>query len=140
MSGISFAYEADVVSLPTSTYFETVIGEIQNAKESVVVSMYQASIYEREQKSKPFLILKELVAAKERGLDVWILLDQNINYTDGVPRSKWKGRGRNQAAYQFLKKNGIAVSYDYVVHNIISIRPQRTLTQKSLSLIIRQPY
>src|SRR3989338_6756525 len=107
----SFAIPTDTQYIPGNKYFDTALTEITSAKTSIFLVMYLISSSPNQPEAGPSLLLNALVKAKERGVDVKVILDQNINFEsdnldDAVQSNK------NQNAYEFLKKNGINVFFD----------------------------
>ena len=55
-----------------------------------------------------------MVDAKERGVDANVVLDQNIDFVEGVPNKDWSHRGKNQTTYQYLSEKGVNIAFDDV--------------------------
>ncbi len=103
----------DVVYLPTDTYFDTLIGEIDNAKESVKVYMYLTSVSRFRTGSKPYQLVNAVISAKDRGLDVEVVLDENIDFQkQGNLTEKNLKRTKNIPAYEIFKQNNVPVFFD----------------------------
>jgi hypothetical protein len=92
----AFAYQGEVENIPSEKYFEVVLNEINRAQSSVTVCMYLVSTGQGRHKTRPQLLLEALVKAKERGVKVEVVLEQN----------------QNRQAYEFLKENKIEVYFD----------------------------
>ena len=73
--------------------------------------MYLVSILPDQPDAQPSQLVNALIKAKERGVDVKVILDQNINFEsesseDAVTTNK------NQKAYELLRKNNVPVFFD----------------------------
>ena len=106
-----FALPADVENIPPDQYFQTTINELTQAKESIYVVMYLASFDPTEPNSQVSQLLKGLVDAKNRGVQVKVILDQNLDFTD-EPGPNEIYKNKNQAAFEYLRANNIEVFYD----------------------------
>ncbi|MEM3093007.1 MAG: phospholipase D-like domain-containing protein, partial [Candidatus Nitrosocaldus sp.] len=91
--------------LVTDGYFETVLNHLQRAKQSISILMFQIGPYNSDPTYKPGQLLRALVDAKNRGVDVKVIVDGDYDGNgDGTPS--------NQSAANYLKNNGIQVKYD----------------------------
>ncbi len=106
-----FALQADVENIPPDQYFQTTLTEITNAKESVYLVMYLASLDPKEPNSEVSQLLKALVDAKNRGVKIKVILDQNLDFTD-ESRQDNIYQNKNQAAFEYLRSNNIEAFYD----------------------------
>ena len=93
-----FAYQADVQDISSDKYFSAALTEINSAKSSIQVVMYLVSILPDQPDSQVSQLVNALIQAKMRGVDVKVILDQNINFEaesteDAVTSNK------NQKAY-----------------------------------------
>lgn len=105
------AYQADVQNISSEKYFDATLNEISQAKSSIFVVMYLVSILPDQPDSRPGQLIGALIKAKDRGVDVKVILDQNIDFEvestdDAVARNK------NQQSYELLKKNDVPVFFD----------------------------
>ena len=107
----SLAQESEVKHIPSSQYFETTLNEINQAKESIQVFMYLISVFPDQPESQANQLIQALIKAKERGVDVRVTLDQNINFQDETNEQAIY-QNKNQQAFEFLKRNGIEVYFD----------------------------
>ena len=98
--------------LPFNFTPQTVKEVIDNAKKSIAISMYIINLNENYKKSQVYKLCNSLVEAKKRGVDVKIILDQNIDFVRAGKASTWEIEGKNEDAYKYFKKNGIDVFYD----------------------------
>ncbi len=106
-----FAYQAEVQNISSEKYFQATLKEINEAKSEIIVAMYLVSILPNQPESQPSQLVKALIQAKERGVAVKVILDQNINFEaesseDAVTSNK------NQQAYELLRKNNVPVFFD----------------------------
>ena len=72
----SFATQADVQNLSSGKYFENTLSEINSAKVSIFAVMYLISSLPDQPDSQPNQLLNTLIKAKDRGVDVKVILDQ----------------------------------------------------------------
>lgn len=107
----SFASQADVQNIPPDQYSPTTLSAISQAKESVYLVMYLASLDPKEPNSEVSQLLKALVDAKSRGVRIKVVFDQNLDFTD-EPGPNEIYKNKNQAAFEYLRQNNIEVFYD----------------------------
>ncbi len=107
-----FAYPADVKDISGREYYSAVKEVIDNAEKSIAISMYIINLNENNKKSQVYKLCNSLVEAKKRGVDVKIILDQNIDFVRAGKDYIWETEGKNEDAYKYFKKNGIDVFYD----------------------------
>jgi hypothetical protein len=110
-AGPLWAYQADVQDISSDKYFSAALNEINSAKLSIQVVMYLVSILPEQPDSQPGQLVQALIKAKERGVDVKVVLDQNIDFEaesteDAVTLNK------NQKAYELLRKSNVPVFFD----------------------------
>ena len=105
------ALQAEVENIPPDQYFQTTLNELTQAKESIYVVMYLASFDPTEPNSQVSQLLKGLVDAKNRGVQVKVILDQNLDFTD-EPGPNEIYKNKNQATFEYLRSNDIKVFYD----------------------------
>ncbi len=103
------AYQAEVQDIPSDKYFEITLNEINNAKSSIEVVMYLVSIFPSQPDSQVNQLVNALIKAKERGVQVKVILDHNMDFTESTGATS---QNKNQAAYEILKQNGISVFFD----------------------------
>jgi len=101
-----FSYEiiwndpaAKVSYIHQREYYETMIGLIKKAKQSIVMSMYFIDYTLRGEESLPVNMVNELVKAKNRGVTVKVILENTVTL--------------NKRAYNKLIENGIEVHWDH---------------------------
>ncbi len=108
----SHSYGAQVRYIPPREYFHIVQNAIQKAKSCIHVCMYSFVLYPQHPDSLTFQMAEALIEARKRGVSVQVILDQNIHFADGVPERVWAVQGKNQYAYDYLKRNNVNVMFD----------------------------
>lgn len=103
---------APAENIPPRQYYDTVQRELSKAKKSITVCMYLFTFRPHQTQSPVFKLAQSLERAHRAGIRVEVLLDQNINFTDGDHRASDLSEGKNAPAYAFLKAQGIPVFYD----------------------------
>ena len=104
-------YDARVKNISNRRYFDAVKEAIKEAKESIYMTMYIIQASGKGNKRKVDELLDELARAKERGVEVKVILDENIDFTN-KGRKTLKAEMKSLNAYRFLKEKGIDVYYD----------------------------
>ena len=100
----AFAYSADVENIPSDRYFEVALNEIRQAKSSIRLVMYLVVLMPNQPGSKARQLLDALAEAKDRGVEVRVVLDRN---------AAWLEKGnKNLGAYRYLQDQGVEVFYD----------------------------
>ena len=75
------------------------------------MAMYLISSISDQPNSQPNQLLNALIRAKDRGVQVKVILDQNINFeAESTEEALYKNK--NQQAYDVLKKNNVPVFFD----------------------------
>ncbi len=105
------AQEPEVKHIPSFQYFEATLNEINQAKESIQVFMYLISIFPDQPESQVNKLVEALIKAKDRGVTVRVILDQNLDFTEEIHEEALY-QNKNQASYELLKRNGIPVFFD----------------------------
>ncbi len=111
LSTNAFALQVEAENLSSQKYFGSTLKEIDASKSSIVMVMYFVSIIPNQPDSQPNQLVNALIRAKDRGVSVKVILDQNINFEaesseDAVTSNK------NRQAYELLKKNNVPVFFD----------------------------
>lgn len=70
---------------------------LQNSKESIHMVMFEVKYYPKYPNSHENILVRDLIEAKKRGVDVKIIVDEYSNKDN---------------AYDYLKKNGVEIKYD----------------------------
>lgn len=100
-----FSDADSIVPVINDQYADSVKGEIDSAKSSIDIIMYEMKNYETN--NSPMMLENALIAAKQRGVKVRILLDWDD--TNGKPTSLTK---ENIKSSDYLKTAGIEVKFD----------------------------
>lgn len=98
-SSVLAAPADDVVPLIDRDYFTVTCKAMQGANKSILFVTYEAQLSVNHPFGGESLMLRELISAKNRGVDVRVILE-------GDPERN------NTYAYDFLKNAGVNVSYD----------------------------
>ena len=109
--GNTYCYQVEVQNLPQDKYFETALNELNNAKSSIQVVMYLISVLPDQPNSQPNQLVNALIKAKDRGVEVKVILDQNINFESESTEDAMTSN-KNQKAYELLRKNSVPVFFD----------------------------
>ena len=115
MSGMTvraFCYQAEVEDISGGKYFPAVKEAIRGAKKSINIAMFTIESSLVKQDSKPNQLIDALIEAKKRGVEVEVVLDQNIDFVQRRRTSDWEERAKSTTAYKRLKDAGIKVYYD----------------------------
>lgn len=95
-----FALPADdVVPLIDREYFSVLHKAMLSAKKSILCAMYMSQLSINHPFGGESLLLRDLISAKNRGLEVRMILEDNPERN-------------NKYAYNFLKNAGVDVAYD----------------------------
>ena len=109
---IKDTYTLDVLDISGKKYYPAVKEAIQNAEDSIYVVMFQVSLNPYHKNSKVYKLVDELVKAHKRGVNVKVVLDQNIDFVNRRNIDKWVAEGKNAWCFKILKEAGIEVYYD----------------------------
>ncbi len=108
----AFCYQAEVTDISGSKYFPVVKEAFLNAQNSINVVMFTIESSLTRQDSKPNQLIGALIEAKKRGVEVEVILDQNVDFVQRKHASDWESKIKSTRAYKRLKDAGIKVSYD----------------------------
>ena len=114
-------YEAEVTDISGTKYFPAVIDVLSKAGKSINLVMFviELSPYKKDLKAEQ--LINALIDAKQRGVDVEVILDQNVDFVHmhpavsdrRVPHLLWgEAKIKSIRAYKRLKEAGIKVYYD----------------------------
>ncbi|MFH1996393.1 MAG: phospholipase D-like domain-containing protein [Candidatus Omnitrophota bacterium] len=112
LSGRVFGYQADVEDISGGKYFPAVKEAIGRARESIYMVMYSVNLRPYDEESSVSQLVNELIAAHKRGVQVTVVLDQNINFVNRESMDGWQAEGKNAWCFKALKEAGINVLYD----------------------------
>jgi HKD family nuclease len=102
----------DIVNISGRSYYPAVKKAIEEAKESIYLVMYNISLQPYDKSSQVYELVSELVKAKERGIEVRVILDQNIDFVGAKSVDDWVTEGKNAWCFKVLKEAGIDAEYD----------------------------
>lgn len=98
----------EIRNLSNRRYLEPTLEAIQKAKQSIFLVMYHLPMDPSNKSSPVTRLVDALIQAKTRGVEVRVILDQEIK----SERSRKGAPMKNLRAYHYLKENGIPVSFD----------------------------
>lgn len=93
----------DVILLPDSSYYATLVDFIRGADHSIDMAMFLFKTTSSP-KNKPALLVKELIKARKRGVEIHVTLE-NSGYQESINKE-------NQKVARKLRKNKIKVIFD----------------------------
>jgi HKD family nuclease len=108
---------AEITDISNRRYYPAVKEALDKAQSSIDMAMFVVSLSE-DRETKAASLLRSLVDASQRGVEVKVILDKNINFFTGEIEYK------NKEAYRYLKKRGVNVLYDDIyiyTHNKILV-------------------
>lgn len=94
----------DVQVITDRQYFDVVCDRIRGAKSSIKMMMFEASYYKTYQDSPSNILIRELIAAKKRGVEVKVILERR--------EGKERATLRNIRTGALLTQGGVEVVYD----------------------------
>ena len=94
------AKDSEIVPISDRGYFPAVHEALQNAKTSIHILAFELKHYDTYSSSLQNQIIEDIIAAKKRGVDVKIVLDE---YSDSDPKTN---------GYDYVKRNGVDIKYD----------------------------
>ncbi len=115
-----FALPADnVVPLINEQYFPAVHKALREAKKSIFCVMYLAKLSKKDDSELTNTLIRDLIKASKRGVDVKVILDQNVKFWEwGSKRNQIERKSSD--AYKKLLRAGVSVYYDdrkQITHN-----------------------
>lgn len=115
----AFCYQAEVTDISGTKYFPAVKEALAKAEKSINIAMFTMESSLLMPDSKPNKLIDTLIEAKNRGVDVEVILDQNIDFVkswgqlpSGTVSLSWEAKIKSTRAYKRLKDAGIKVYYD----------------------------
>ncbi len=108
----AFCYQAEVTDISGTKYFPAVKEALAKAEKSIYVVMFTMEAPLDRKTSKVAQLIEGLVQAKNRGVEVEVILDQNVNFVHRKHPSDWEIEIKSARAYKILKDAGIKVYYD----------------------------
>jgi phosphatidylserine/phosphatidylglycerophosphate/cardiolipin synthase-like enzyme len=102
---LTFGLPAEDVQLVTDAqYFQVAKKAIQEARSSIWVMMFEMGYYDKYPSTPSNLLIKELIAAKRRGVKVEVILE--------VKEGRDRTTERNRHTGKILSDGGVGVIYD----------------------------
>ncbi|MEW6518327.1 MAG: phospholipase D-like domain-containing protein [Thermodesulfobacteriota bacterium] len=95
--------EGEIIVLPDDHYFTALVDYLKSAKHSIDLTMFLFKTTDSAG-NKPALLLKELIAARRKGVDIRVVLE-NSGYDASINRE-------NKRVAGLLRKNNIRVLFD----------------------------
>ena len=114
ISGITtraYCYRAEVTDISGAKYFPAVKEALSKARESINLVMFIIDLSSEREDSKVKQLVNGLIEAKQRGVEVGVILDQNIEFA-GATFFPGETKIRSIRAYKRLKEAGVKVYYD----------------------------
>ena len=112
MTARAFCYQAEVTDISGTKYFPAVKEAISKAQKSINVVMFTIESSLAKKDSKPNQLIEALIEAKNRGVDIEVVLDQNVDFVQRRHSSDWETRIKSTRAYKRLRDTGVKVYYD----------------------------
>jgi phosphatidylserine/phosphatidylglycerophosphate/cardiolipin synthase-like enzyme len=94
----------DLKLVTDGDYFQTAMKMIQEAKNSIRIIMFEMAYYDDHASTPSNLLIKELMAARKRGVNVEVILD--------VREKEDRTTKRNRRTGKMLSDSGVEVTYD----------------------------
>ena len=94
----------DLKLVTDGDYFQTAMKMIQEAKSSIHIIMFEMGYYDNRTSTPSNLLIKELMAARKRGVKVEVILD--------VREKEDRSTQRNRRTGKMLSDGGVEVTYD----------------------------
>ncbi len=105
-------YEAEVTDISGTKYFPAVREALSKAERSINLVMFVIELSPYKEDLKADQLINALIDAKQRGVDVEVILDQNVDFVQRRSTSDWEAKIKSIRAYKHLKEAGIKVYYD----------------------------
>lgn len=119
-----YCYQAEVIDISGRKYFPAVKEALEKAEKSIKLVMFTIQLVSSEKRgqfqssgqspfsSKVSQLIEALIGAKNRGVDVEVILDQNVDFVNRGHPSDWEAEIKSTRAFKRLKDAGIKVYYD----------------------------
>lgn len=108
----AFCYPVDAIDISGNKYFPAVRDALSKAGKSIHVVMFNMESSLSKQDSRSNQLISALIEAKKRGVDVEVILDQNVDFVQRRHESDWETKIKSTRAYKRLKEAGVKVYYD----------------------------
>ncbi|MGR3220259.1 MAG: phospholipase D-like domain-containing protein [Candidatus Anammoxibacter sp.] len=113
----------NVIPLINDQYFPKVHKALREAKKSIFCVMYMATLRKNDETGLVNILIKDLIKAHKRGVDVKVIFDQNVPFWKKKKRKGYIER-RSKDAYGKLLRAGVPVYYDdknQITHNKVIV-------------------
>jgi len=107
-----YCHRAEVTDISGTKYFPAVKEAFSKANKSITVVMFLIELSPHRENLKADQLINALIEAKQRGVDVEVILDQNVDFVRRKSRSDWEAKIKSIQAYKRLKEAGIRARYD----------------------------
>jgi cardiolipin synthase len=97
----------DVQVITDREYFDIVRTCFKEARSSIAVMMFEAAYYDRYPNSPTNVLIRELIAARKRGVEVKVILEKR--------KERDRTGENNLKTGKLLSEGGVKVAYDPVV-------------------------
>jgi len=108
----AYSYDAEVADISGTKYFPATIEAISKAEKSINLVMFVIELSAYKENLKADQLVSALIDAKRRGVDVEVILDQNVDFVQRRSTSDWEAKIKSIRAYKRLKEAGVRVYYD----------------------------
>jgi len=108
----AFCYQAEVIDISGKKYFPAVKEALEKSGKSIYLVMFTIETPLEGKNSKVSQLIDVLIAAKNRGVDVEVILDQNVDFVHRGHPSDWEVEIKSTRAFKRFKDAGIKVHYD----------------------------
>ncbi len=105
-------YGAEAMDISGTKYFPAVREALLKAEKSINLVMFVIELSAYKENLKADQLVNALIDAKQRGVDVEVILDQNVDFVQRRSTSDWEARIKSMKAYKRLKDAGIKAYYD----------------------------
>lgn len=115
----AYCYQGEVIDISGTKYYPVVKEALSKAEKSISLVMFVIELSPYKEDLKAEQLINGLIEAKQRGVDVEVILDQNVDFVHPavsdrrVPHLLWgEAKIKSIRAYKRLKEAGIRVYYD----------------------------
>lgn len=108
----AFSYPAEVEDISGEKYFPRVKQTLSQAKESIFMAMFKVGLRPYDKSSEVYQLVEELIKAHKRGVEVKVILDQNVGFLGMRDEGEGKDEGKSVWCFKLLKDEGVDVAYD----------------------------
>jgi len=108
----AYCYQAEVRDISGTKYFPAAMEALSNAKKSISLVMFVIELSAYKENLKADQLIDGLIKAKQRGVEVEVILDQNVDFVQRRSTSDWEAKIKSIRAYKRLREAGIKVYYD----------------------------